>query len=130
MLSPPKGSGVLNVKMTNRSGSFTGGGRSRTAFTKLKIAVLAPIPSASERTATSVNPGDRRNPRRAYRISASTKNRRYHSGFRGEPNLPVEFRRLSKQTRMSSGELRRQRATPKPSRTRPRSAEDAPQSQK
>ena len=41
-------------------------GRSSTAFTTEKIAVLAPIPSASVSTATIVNPGDFRNIRSAY----------------------------------------------------------------
>jgi hypothetical protein len=36
-----------------------------------EYAVFAPIPSARERTATKVNPGERRNPRRAYPISPS-----------------------------------------------------------
>jgi hypothetical protein len=36
---------------------------------KLKIAVLAPMPSASERTATAVKPGVRRSVRAAYRTS-------------------------------------------------------------
>src|SRR5947199_3401843 len=47
------------------SASGYGSGRSRTAFTMLKIAVFAPIPSASVRTATRVNPGDLRTWRRA-----------------------------------------------------------------
>src|SRR4029077_3631875 len=48
-----------------RSAFGYGRGRSRTALTILKIAVLAPIPSASVRTATKVNPGDLRSWRRA-----------------------------------------------------------------
>src|SRR5207302_3242084 len=47
------------------SASGYGSGRSRTALTMLKMAVLAPIPSASVRTATKVNPGDLRSWRRA-----------------------------------------------------------------
>src|SRR5438876_7788904 len=46
------------------SASGYGSGRSRTALTMLKMAVLAPIPSASVRTATKVNPGDLRSWRR------------------------------------------------------------------
>src|SRR5438270_11185794 len=47
------------------SASGYGSGRSKTALTMLKIAVFAPIPSASVRTATKVNPGDLRSWRRA-----------------------------------------------------------------
>src|SRR4030081_1257500 len=42
---------------TSRSGSLNGNGRSSTALTTLKIAVFAPMPSASVMTATAVNPG-------------------------------------------------------------------------
>ena len=40
-----------------RSGSPYGSGRSSTAWTTLKIAVLAPMPSASARTTTATKPG-------------------------------------------------------------------------
>jgi hypothetical protein len=43
---------------TRRSASGNGSGRSSTAFTTLKIALVAPIPSASVSAATSVKPGD------------------------------------------------------------------------
>jgi len=66
-----KRSGVFSVNITKRLGSRTGRVRSRTALTKLKIAVFAPIPKASDKTATSVKPGDRRKPLRACRVSAS-----------------------------------------------------------
>jgi hypothetical protein len=55
--------------MTRRSGSAYGSGDSRTARITEKIAVVAPIPSASVRTAAAANPGDRRRPRNAYRTS-------------------------------------------------------------
>ena len=42
---------------TNWDGLLTGRAFSSTAFVKLKIAVFAPIPSASVRTATAVKPG-------------------------------------------------------------------------
>ncbi len=45
---------------TNRCGSLTGNERSITAFTNVKIAVFAPVPSASVSTTTTVNPGDLR----------------------------------------------------------------------
>jgi hypothetical protein len=40
-----------------RSASSYGSGRSSNAFVTLKIAVLAPIPNASDATATAVNAG-------------------------------------------------------------------------
>ncbi len=42
---------------TSLSGSWTGSDLSITASSKLKMAVLAPMPSASESTAIRVNPG-------------------------------------------------------------------------
>src|ERR1700730_15482158 len=42
---------------TKRSGWSNGSGRSRIPSTALKIALLAPIPSASARIADSANPG-------------------------------------------------------------------------
>jgi hypothetical protein len=50
---------------TRRSGSSNGSGRSRTAFTTLKIAPFAPMPSASVATATAVKPGAWRSRRSA-----------------------------------------------------------------
>src|SRR6267378_1675153 len=59
-----------------RSASGYGNGRSRTALTMLKMAVLAPIPSASVRIATAANPGFLINWRSARRKLFITK--RYH----------------------------------------------------
>jgi hypothetical protein len=42
---------------TKRLGSLNASGRSNAPFTTLKIAVFAPIPSASVITAMAVNPG-------------------------------------------------------------------------
>jgi hypothetical protein len=42
---------------TSRSGRSTGNGRNTTALTTLKIAVVAPMPSASVRMAVSENDG-------------------------------------------------------------------------
>ena len=56
--------------ITSRSSSTTGVARSRTPSTTLKIAVVAPIASASVRTATTVKPGRAASPRRAWRRSA------------------------------------------------------------
>ncbi len=52
-----------------RSGSANPSGSSSTAFTTEKIAVLAPIPSASAATAARVKPGLRRSARSAWRRS-------------------------------------------------------------
>ena len=43
---------------TTEFASWTGSGRSKSASARLKIALLAPRPRASERTARSVKPGD------------------------------------------------------------------------
>ncbi len=45
------------VTIARRDGSAYGSGRSITAFTTLKIAVLAPMPSASVMRAVIANPG-------------------------------------------------------------------------
>src|SRR5947208_881213 len=55
--------------MTSRPGSFTGKSRSINWSIKVKIAVLAPMPSARERIATAANRGLRRIARRANRKS-------------------------------------------------------------
>ena len=48
--------GVILIS-TSRSASGYGSGLKSTAFMKLNISVLAPMPSASETTATAVKPG-------------------------------------------------------------------------
>jgi tetratricopeptide (TPR) repeat protein len=53
-LPPPR---MFPYTQTRRSGSAKGSGRSSTAFTRLKIAVLAPIPRAKAISAIAVNPG-------------------------------------------------------------------------
>ena len=45
------------VTTNNRSGCSTGSVLSRRALSKLKIAVFAPMPNASDNTATAVNAG-------------------------------------------------------------------------
>ena len=50
---------------TTRCESGTGRLRKSTAFTRLKIAELAPMPSASVTTAAAVKPGRLRRPRSA-----------------------------------------------------------------
>ena len=54
---------------TRRPGSRNGSGSSSTAFTIVKIAVFAPMPSASASTAIIVKPGVRMQRRSAYRMS-------------------------------------------------------------
>ena len=57
----------LSLKSTSCAGSCTGSDSSSTASNSVKIAVFAPIPSASVSTATAVNPGfcsSTRNPKR------------------------------------------------------------------
>src|SRR5262245_62567199 len=48
---------VLSANNTNLSGPAYGNGRSSSAFTTLKMAVLAPTPKASVTTAIKVKPG-------------------------------------------------------------------------
>ena len=58
-------SGVSRAEQDELAGFFTGSERSMTASIRLKMAVLAPMPSASESSATMVTPGERsmvRNP--------------------------------------------------------------------
>src|SRR5437016_6108390 len=57
--------GLTEAIRTSRSGSRYGRGRSSTALTTLKIAVFAPMPSASVSTATAVKPGFLSNWRKA-----------------------------------------------------------------
>jgi hypothetical protein len=57
------GARVASANSTRRPGSRTGSGRSKRAFTRLKMAVLAPIPRASVSTTAAVKAGLRRNER-------------------------------------------------------------------
>ena len=50
---------VVSQIATSRSGSPNGSGRSSVASTSAKMALLAPMPSASVSVATSVKPGER-----------------------------------------------------------------------
>jgi hypothetical protein len=61
--------GLTEAIRTSRSGLRYGSGRSNTALTTLKIAVLAPMPNASVSTATAVKPGFFSNWRKAKRRS-------------------------------------------------------------
>src|SRR2546430_175526 len=57
--------GPRSLNQTSRSDSVYGNGRNKTAFTTLKIAVFAPMPSASVSTATAAKPGFFRSWRKA-----------------------------------------------------------------
>jgi hypothetical protein len=59
----------LSPNFSSLSGLATGRLFIMTAFTKVKIAALAPIPKARVSTAVAVNPGVFRSWRRAKRIS-------------------------------------------------------------
>ena len=68
---------VLSLQtMTSRSGSAYGSGRRRTAFTTLKMALFAPMPSARESDVRSANTGARANCRNARRRSAESESTR------------------------------------------------------
>ena len=54
-----------SVNIASEPGSATGSGRQKTASSAVKMALVAPMPSASESTAVITNPGLRRNVRRA-----------------------------------------------------------------
>ena len=59
-------------RITSRSASLYGSGRSSSALVTLNSAALAPMPMASDSMAARVKPGFAANPRIAYRRSLST----------------------------------------------------------
>src|SRR5215469_1613971 len=61
----PAPSGLQVCRMTREAASRTGSVVSKSELRMLKIAVLAPIPIASDKTATDVTPGLLRNIRNA-----------------------------------------------------------------
>ena len=61
----PSPGGTFSTICTSRSGSAYGSGRSKTAFMTLKIAAVAPSPTASVSKVTIVRPGVRLKPRSA-----------------------------------------------------------------
>src|SRR3954469_3430694 len=65
----PAGILIWFATAKRRSGCETARGCEKSTHETLKMAVLAPMPNASERTATAVNPGLRRRTRNAWRIS-------------------------------------------------------------
>ena len=70
--SPSRGVTLVLNRMTSRSGSANGGGRSSSAETTLNIVVVAPMPSASVRIATTATPRIRSSVLTAYRRSRAT----------------------------------------------------------
>jgi hypothetical protein len=69
---------VLDHSLISRLESAKGNGRSKKALTTLKIAVLAPMPSASVNMATMLKPGLRRNNRTPYRRSCVRRSKDVH----------------------------------------------------
>jgi fluoroquinolone transport system permease protein len=63
------------VTTTSSSGWATGNGRNSSWSSRLKMAVLAPIASASDKTAVTAKPGVRTSQRHAWRRSATTSSR-------------------------------------------------------
>jgi len=70
-VSAPNGPILAGATDTTRPGSGTGSGRRINTSAMLKLADVAPIPIASDKTATNVNPGFLRNIRRAWRNDRS-----------------------------------------------------------
>ena len=66
---PSRGVTLVLNRTTRRSGSANGGGRSSSAETTLNIVVVAPMPSASVRMATTATPRIRSSVLTAYRRS-------------------------------------------------------------
>jgi hypothetical protein len=69
---PPR---IVSLISTMAAGAAYGSGRSSTAWTTLKIAVFAPMPSASAAADTTVKPGLLRSMRKAKRKSWSSMER-------------------------------------------------------
>ena len=88
-LTVPSAPSACSRRTTSRSEPGYGSGRRRTALTKVKIVVFAPMPRASDRIATAVKPGLFRRARSANRTSLRTLSRSArprasrHSSFRG-----------------------------------------------
>src|SRR5437763_8824096 len=76
-----------------RSASGYGRGRKSTASTTLKIAVQAPMPSASETTAAAVKAGRVRNMRAAYLRSCHKLFMTHASSFISQGNHRIDFGR-------------------------------------
>src|ERR1041385_1901847 len=75
-----------------RDGSLNDSRRRNRSLTKLKIVVFSPMPSASVRTATRVNPGDLRSWRRAKQMSVNIKVIRPSDSFGSQRNDRIDAR--------------------------------------
>ena len=83
---PSRSSGVIHTSLSAR---WTSSARNITAFTKLKIAVFAPMASVSERTATALTIGLWRNARNASRMSCEIPPRMPKSRFTTTPEATI-----------------------------------------
>ena len=88
--------GPRSLNQTSRPDSVYGNGRNKTAFTTLKIAVFAPMPSASVSTATAAKPGFFSSWRKAKRRSFMVEVRNPKAEIRRKP----QARRQSEITRL------------------------------
>src|ERR1039458_1859582 len=84
----------------NSEACGTGSGRNRTAYARLNMAELAPIPKASEMMATRANPGLFRRVRKAYRRSLNMRWRLHAACRTAAPRICWQMRRVT-------GKLRR-----------------------
>ena len=85
------------VESGTRSELRTGNGFRNTALVKVKMALLAPIPSASDSSATSVNPGLFASVRKAYLKSCQTDPMiGYYDADRGPRSRSGDGRRFCK----------------------------------
>src|SRR5438046_7757251 len=79
-----------------RSAAGYGNGRTSTASTTLKMAVQAPMPSASESTAAAVKPGRARNTRAAYLRSCHSLFIAQPSSFISQRDHRIDLRRAAR----------------------------------
>ena len=79
--------GAVMAMFISRLGSRYGNGRRSSASTALKMAVLAPMPTASVSTATAVKPGARRNERSAKRASCTSSSNSQKPAMRHSSSL-------------------------------------------
>ena len=90
----------LRSSETIRAGSATPAtGRTSSALTKLKIAVVDPIPIASMATMSADTPGARRSPRHAMRIVWTTTSPFYAASFQSEGSVSMGHVRIARAAR-------------------------------
>src|SRR6266853_5602509 len=93
--------------MTSFCGSLNGSGRSKMALAKLKIAVFAPMPSASVSTATAVKPGFFSSWRKANLISFITESDNRIDPCRAARGQPARHQRHKDKNRSHAKERQR-----------------------